>query len=151
MVTKPKSVEVTTKELTWWKNIKRREVSLYFDKIPTGTKYKAVIQGKKCEGLIYNRFDRLFFCHNNTNLMGCGSVCPNKMGFKYSYDMPLNYSLSDSQIKNLVLYAKNKGFKYPLGTCIASRQLEICNGYIRIGGERIENIQVLNLITRLQK
>lgn len=89
-----------------------------WDKIPSGSTFKAYIQGSLCEGRIFKEDDSIYLCQDVKE----GVSCSNKLGFKYSWVIyggnPLD--LKHTSVKNLEVWLPEKGYKIPMNKDINS-------------------------------
>jgi hypothetical protein len=114
-----------------------------WSEIPTGTTFKAKIKGKKTEGQIYNskRDNFIYLCSNNNVINGTNP--PKDLGYKFAWAISKNNTTSEmfgDYITDIEFGDIPKGFEAPFETLsVGGYEAEIFDGYVEIGGCKIDN------------
>lgn len=117
-----------------------------WDNVPVGTKFKAKIQGVKCEGRIQKEDDTIFLCQNVKN----GNECYNKLGFDYSWTIGdgSSVNLVEDEVK-IISLELDPSFVAPPIVKVGEYQVIFEKGEIILGCHTISNEEVIEIVKHL--
>jgi len=120
-----------------------------WDNIPVGTKFKAKIEGRVCEGRIQKEDGSIFFCQNERN----GQDATDKLGYDHSWNAD-NGTLSklehnSVEILELELDPQFKPLPKWVGDYIADYKPVIGRGYVKFGCKTVYNEDIRKLVSML--
>ena len=120
-----------------------------WDNIPVGTKFKAKIEGRVCEGRIQKEDGSIFFCQNERN----GQDATDKLGYDHSWNAD-NGTLSklehnSVEILELELDPQFKPLPKWVGDYIADYKPVIGRGYVKFGFKTVYNEDIRKLVSML--
>jgi len=120
-----------------------------WDNIPVGTKFKAKIEGRICEGRIQKEDEGIFFCQNERN----GQDANDKLGYDHSWNAG-NGSLSkleqnSVEILELELDPQFKPLPKWVGGYIAAYKPVIGRGHVKFGCKTVSNEDIRKLVSML--
>ncbi len=83
-----------------------------WDKIPSGSPFKALIEGAPVKGRIYKIGGVIYLCQNLKN----GYNSPNKLGYEFSWRVSEGESrdLEQNRVTNLEVWLPEAGYKTPV-------------------------------------
>jgi hypothetical protein len=140
--------------------VKEIVIRIDWNLVPTGTRFKATLDSKEAEGLIYNGMgkegetDNIYFCQNSIN----GNNAANKLGYKHSWALSRSADSIDSMesngVKNLEFFPIPDGFVAPIMPKIWEEDVAgyrpIVNiGYVKFGCQKVPNNQIRKLAEAL--
>ncbi len=114
--------------------------------IPVGSKFTAIIKGRKTKGLIQKYDKKIYLCQSVYN----GNSCPNKLGYKYSYRINdgSNDSLKSEYVQNLKVTLNPYFVEIPTLRA-GDREVFINKGYITVGCTKVTNKEVIDIFCHL--
>lgn len=90
---------------------KKEIIEIDWDSIPTGTKFKATINGTGCSGLVYKEDGCIYFCQDTHE--GKKPDSGITLGYKYTWAHYPNDFLEKNDIKDNIKFISNSDFKMP--------------------------------------
>jgi len=118
-----------------------------WENIPTGSKFTAIIGGKKCTGRIYKDEEEAFI-YLCQNIMS-GVNCNNKLGYRYSWAVN-NGTMEEIESCNvkIISITLDPKFKYilPEVTDLDEYSIEYNKDYIKVGCVRVDKKDIQEVL-----